>query len=122
LRQQTHVGTSREEPLLSRLEPVARVVQRLVQRAQVRAVVLLEEHPAAREVAVADGLVTRETCLGLLTCFEDATDLMSMAQFMITAGFCDDVVRLQRLVDQASGASLTGQWPYPSVFAASRPP
>ena len=70
-------------------------------------------------LAVSEGLLTEETCLGLLSSFEDATELMSLAQFLVTAGICDDVLKIQDLVDRATEAGQAGSRPPQSIFQTS---
>ena len=72
-------------------------------------------------LAVSEKLLTEETCLGLLSSFDDATELMSLAQFLLSAGICEDVLKIQDLVDRATEHGRSGERPPHSLFGIATP-
>ena len=69
-------------------------------------------------LTVADGFLTEDVCLGLLASFEDANELMNFAQFLVSGGVCEDVLKIQGYVDCATESAKTGERPPASVFRA----
>lgn len=67
-------------------------------------------------LAVSEGLLTKEACLVLSSICDADNELMGLAQVLISEGGCDDLMRVQNLVDRAIKSAATGEPPPESVF------
>lgn len=68
--------------------------------------------------AVNEKLLERDVCVCLYTCLEGVSDLLGFAQSIIASRMCEDLEKIQELVEKSRQDAKSGNKPPFSVFAA----